>query len=86
MPENSKNDKDNLNDGITFLIDEPLQDPKDDKLDRQPFADFSSYFGELWESHIAIVVRPFTKSTNARGNDVYKGVGINATGHKTYFS
>jgi thiol-disulfide isomerase/thioredoxin len=42
-------------------------------------ADYSSYFDKLWESGIAIVDRPFTKSTNMRGNDVYKGMTRNAS-------
>jgi thiol-disulfide isomerase/thioredoxin len=39
-----------------------------------PAADLSSYYNKYWESGNGIVERPFTKSTNARGNDVYKGV------------
>jgi hypothetical protein len=42
-------------------------------------ADYSSTLTELYESFNLTMVRPFTKSTNARGNDVYTGVGRNAT-------
>jgi hypothetical protein len=41
--------------------------------------DYSSVFASSVESGNFIVTRPFTKSTNERGNDVYKGVGRNAT-------
>jgi hypothetical protein len=42
-------------------------------------ADYSSYFGTAWTSGNAIVMQPFTKGTNERGNDVYKGVTRNAS-------
>ena len=42
-------------------------------------ADLSSYFQKLWEGSGFIVERPFTKSTNARGNDVYTGVMRNTS-------
>jgi hypothetical protein len=41
--------------------------------------DLSSYFQNYFESGNSIIERPFTKSTNERGNDVYKGVGRNAS-------
>jgi len=44
-----------------------------------PPADLSSYFGKALEGGNAIVVRPFTKSTNERGNDVYKGITKNSS-------
>jgi hypothetical protein len=42
-------------------------------------ADLSSYFDKAFEAGNAIIERPFTQSTNERGNDVYKGVGRNAS-------
>jgi len=42
-------------------------------------ADYSSALTAQYESYGLTMERPFTKSTNARGNDVYKGVGRNAT-------
>jgi len=42
-------------------------------------ADYSSTFTELYKSYNLTMVQPFKKSTNARGNDVYTGVGRNAT-------
>ena len=44
-----------------------------------PPADYSSVLNSKVESGNFIMTRPFTKSTNERGNDVYKGVGRNAT-------
>ena len=44
-----------------------------------PPIDYSSVLTGSVESGNYIVTRPFTKSTNERGNDVYKGVGMNAT-------
>lgn len=44
-----------------------------------PSADLSSYLTNASESGNFIMERPFTKSINERGNDVYKGVGRNAT-------
>ncbi|MGA3359876.1 MAG: hypothetical protein ABSC87_06685 [Halobacteriota archaeon] len=41
--------------------------------------DYSSALTNATESGNFIMERPFTKSTNERGNDVYKGVGRNAT-------
>jgi hypothetical protein len=41
--------------------------------------DYSSKLTSVVESGNFIMTRPFTKSTNSRGNDVYKGVGRNAT-------
>jgi hypothetical protein len=41
----------------------PTPTPSQTVTTPTPPADFSSYFGELWESDIAIVVRPLTKST-----------------------
>lgn len=35
--------------------------------------DLSAWFTQHWEGGDGIVTRPFTKSTNDRGNDVYKG-------------
>jgi beta-lactam-binding protein with PASTA domain len=42
-------------------------------------ADYSSALTELYKSYNLTMVQPFKKSTNARGNDVYTGVGRNAT-------
>jgi hypothetical protein len=42
-------------------------------------ADYSSALTKQLESYNFIMERPFTMSTNARGNDVYTGVGRNAT-------
>jgi type IV pilus biogenesis protein CpaD/CtpE len=42
-------------------------------------ADYSSALTAQYESYGLTMERPFTKSTNARGNDFYKGVGRNAT-------
>ena len=42
-------------------------------------ADYSSALTRQYESYNIVMEQPFTKSTNARGNDVYKGVGRNAT-------
>jgi multidrug efflux pump subunit AcrB len=42
-------------------------------------ADYSSALTEQYESYNLTMERPFAKSTNARGNDVYMGVGRNAT-------
>jgi RecA-family ATPase len=42
-------------------------------------ADYSSALTKQYESYNFIMERPFTMSTNARGNDVYTGVGRNAT-------
>jgi hypothetical protein len=44
-----------------------------------PPVDYSSYFDKAYEGGNSIMVQPFTKSTNERGNDVYKGVARNAT-------
>jgi hypothetical protein len=44
-----------------------------------PQADYSSYFDKWFESGNAIMDRPFTKSTNQRGNDVYKGITRNVS-------
>jgi hypothetical protein len=44
-----------------------------------PPVDYSSALDKLFESGNAIMERDFTKSTNERGNDVYKGVLRNAT-------
>ena len=44
-----------------------------------PAVDYSSVLNSKVESGNFIMTRPFTKSTNERGNDVYKGVGRNAT-------
>ena len=41
--------------------------------------DYSSALTKASESANFIMERPFTKSVNERGNDVYKGVGRNAT-------
>ncbi len=41
--------------------------------------DYSSALTNASESTNFIMERPFTKSINERGNDVYKGVGRNAT-------
>lgn len=43
--------------------------------------DYSSELTKLFESGNFNMIQPFGKSINERGNDVYKGVGINATGH-----
>jgi hypothetical protein len=42
-------------------------------------ADYSSALTRQLESYNLVMEQPFTKSTNARGNDVYKGVARNAT-------
>jgi hypothetical protein len=42
-------------------------------------ADYSSALTRQLESYNFIMEQPFTKSTNTRGNDVYKGVARNAT-------
>ncbi|HEX7514287.1 MAG TPA: hypothetical protein VF393_01640 [archaeon] len=42
-------------------------------------ADYSSALTELYKSYNLTIVQPFTKSTNARSNDVYKGIARNAT-------
>jgi hypothetical protein len=39
--------------------------------------DYSSSFNKNFEGAGAIMERPFTKSTNQRGNDVYKGITRN---------
>jgi hypothetical protein len=44
-----------------------------------PSTDYSSYFTNASESTNFIMEQPFMKSINERGNDVYKGVGRNAT-------
>ncbi len=44
-----------------------------------PPADYSSYYNKLWERSGFIVERQFTKSTNARGNDVYMGIMRNTS-------
>lgn len=44
-----------------------------------PSADYSSYFNTAFTSGNAIVVQPFTKGTNNRGNAVYKGVTRNSS-------
>jgi len=44
-----------------------------------PSTDYSSELTKYYEAGTAIMERPFTKSINERGNDVYKGVGRNAT-------
>jgi hypothetical protein len=44
-----------------------------------PVVDYSSTLTSKVESGNFIMTRPFTKSTNAQGHDVYKGVGRNAT-------
>lgn len=44
-----------------------------------PPADYSSYFNKNWESSGMIVERLFTKSINARGNDVYMGIMRNTS-------
>jgi len=41
--------------------------------------DYSSYFNKAFTSGNAIMAQPFTKGTNDRGNDVYKGVGRNSS-------
>jgi hypothetical protein len=41
--------------------------------------DYSSYLNKGFTSGNAIVVQPFTKGTNERGNDVYKGITRNAS-------
>jgi hypothetical protein len=41
--------------------------------------DYSAYYNKRWESGNGIVERPFTKSTNVRGNDVYKGIVRNTS-------
>lgn len=49
------------------------------KVTPTPNVDYSSILTKRMESTNFIIERPFTKSTNTRGNDVYKGVGRNAT-------
>ena len=44
-----------------------------------PPADYSSFLTSSWESGSFIIERAFTKSINERGNDVYKGIGRNAS-------
>ena len=44
-----------------------------------PITDQSSALTQGYESGNFIMERAFTKSTNERGNDVYKGVGRNST-------
>jgi hypothetical protein len=44
-----------------------------------PVVDYSSVLTKQNEAGVGIMERPFTKSTNERGNDVYKGVGRNAS-------
>ena len=44
-----------------------------------PPPDYSSYFDQSFESGTSIMDRPFTKSINSRGNEVYKGVVRNAS-------
>jgi hypothetical protein len=44
-----------------------------------PPADYSSYLTSSWESGSFIIERAFTKSISERGNDVYKGIGRNAS-------
>jgi hypothetical protein len=44
-----------------------------------PIADYSSQYQKIWERSGFIVERPFTKSTNVRGNDVYMGVMRNTS-------
>lgn len=41
--------------------------------------DYGSVLTKQNEAGAGIMERPFTKSTNERGNDVYKGVGRNAS-------
>jgi len=57
----------------------PSPSPTSAAITPMPSADYSSYFNKFFEGGNAIMVQPFTKSTNERGNDVYKGVGRNAT-------
>jgi hypothetical protein len=42
-------------------------------------ADYSSYFNTVFTGGNGIVVQPFAKGTNNRGDDVYKGVGRNSS-------
>jgi len=44
-----------------------------------PAVDYSSILTKQNEGGAGIMERPYTKSTSERGNDVYKGVGRNAT-------
>jgi predicted small secreted protein len=45
----------------------------------QGTTDYSSYFNKFYTGGNAIVTQPFTKSTNDRGDDVYKGVARNSS-------
>ncbi len=49
-----------------------------------PQADYGSFFDKFFESGNAITERPFTKSANARGNDVYKGIVRNSSLPESY--
>jgi hypothetical protein len=44
-----------------------------------PPADYSSYFNTAFTSGNSIMVQPFTKGTNDRGDAVYEGVGRNSS-------
>ena len=44
-----------------------------------PPADYSSMYTKYWEGNGMIVERPFTQSTNERGNDVYMGIMRNTS-------
>jgi hypothetical protein len=46
--------------------------------------DYSSYFNTAYSGGTSMIKQPFTKGTNDRGNDVYKGVTRNSSATGSY--